>query len=283
MARFTNYATIAYNGGTASSNIVEGEVLETLSITKRALAETYTAGCEVSYIVSLVNSGATDISGVTLTDDLGGYVFDEETLYPLAYTDNSLRYYRNGVLQSSPSVTSSAPLVITGISVPAGGSAIIAYGTTVTDYAPLGVEASVTNTVTATGGALTDSLSADATVNMKTSIELSIRKALSPVTVTENSSLTYTFVIENHGSTAADGSSRIVMSDTFNPVLDNISVTFNGNSWVLGEDYTYDGTTGLFETTEGKITVPAASYTQNADGTWTVTPGSATVVVTGTI
>ena len=32
-----------------------------------------------------------------------------------------------------------------------------------------------------------------------------------------------------------------------------------------------------------KTTVPAATYTQNADGTFTVTPGTATLVVTGTV
>lgn len=47
--------------------------------------------------------------------------------------------------------------------------------------------------------------------------------------------------------------------------------------------YSYDEATGAFATLPGQITVPAASYTQNADGTWTVEPGTATLTVSGTI
>ncbi len=48
-------------------------------------------------------------------------------------------------------------------------------------------------------------------------------------------------------------------------------------------DYTYSETTGEFATLPGRITVPAATYTQNPDGTWTDAPGTITVEVTGTI
>ena len=47
--------------------------------------------------------------------------------------------------------------------------------------------------------------------------------------------------------------------------------------------YTYDETTGLFQTVPGQITVPAATFTQSTTGEYTVTPGIATVTVTGTI
>ena len=43
-------------------------------------------------------------------------------------------------------------------------------------------------------------------------------------------------------------------------------------------------TTGTFATQEGQITVPAATFTQDATtGEWTVTPGAGTLTVTGTI
>lgn len=48
-------------------------------------------------------------------------------------------------------------------------------------------------------------------------------------------------------------------------------------------NYTCDTATGLFTTLAGQITVPAASYKQNADGTWTVTPRTSTLVITGTV
>ena len=48
--------------------------------------------------------------------------------------------------------------------------------------------------------------------------------------------------------------------------------------------YSYDETTGVFATTAGAITVPAATYTQNAQtGEWTIVPGTSTLVVSGTV
>ena len=123
MATFTNYATLSYNGGTTDSNIVTGELLATLSMTKTAVRDTYTQRSSVTYAVSLLNSGTTAVTGVTVTDNLGGYTFGEGTVYPLAYREGSLRYYVNGVLQTAPTVTAGPPLVISNISVPAGGNA----------------------------------------------------------------------------------------------------------------------------------------------------------------
>ena len=36
MARFTNYATLTYSGGTTDSNTVTGELLDILTFTKQA-------------------------------------------------------------------------------------------------------------------------------------------------------------------------------------------------------------------------------------------------------
>lgn len=281
MATFTNFATLSYNGGTTESNTVTGELLETLSMTKTAVMDDYTPGEDVTYVLSLVNSGTTAITGLTVSDDLGGYTFNGTTVYPLAYTDGSVRYYVNGALQTAPTVTAGPPLSISGISVPAGGNAMLIYEAGVTNYAPLGVEATITNTATATGGGLT--LTAQETVAMEPRADLSISKALCPVTVTENGQLTYTFVIENAGSVTAAASDNVVLTDTFDPILNPITVTFNGTTWSEGVNYTYDTTTGLFRTLAGQITVPAATYSQNTDGTWTTRPGTATLTVTGTV
>ena len=105
MATFTNYATLSYNGGTTDSNIVTGELLATLSMTKTAVMDDYTQKDDVTYVISLVNGGTTAVTGLTVTDDLGGYTLGENTVYPLAYTDGSLRYYVNGVLQTAPAVS----------------------------------------------------------------------------------------------------------------------------------------------------------------------------------
>ena len=75
----------------------------------------------------------------------------------------------------------------------------------------------------------------------------------------------------------------IVLTDTFDPVLNPISVTYNKAVWTEGVNYTYSPTTGLLTSTAGQITVPAASANQLPDGNWEIIPGTTTIVVTGTI
>lgn len=284
MARFTNFATLSYNGGTTDSNTVTGELLEALLLNKTSVLNDYAVRDNVTYIISIVNSGTAPITDLTVTDDLGGYTLNEETLYPLTYINGSLRYYINGVLQTTaPTVTAGPPMVITGINIPANGNILLIYETSVTNYAPLGMDASITNTATLTGGGLAAPLTASETITMESRAELNISKALYPAAVTENGQLTYTFVIENTGSLAATADDQVVLTDTFNPRLNSIAVTFNGAAWSEGVQYTYDSAAGLFTTTSGQITVPAATYTQNADGTWTTTPGTATLVISGTV
>ena len=283
MATFTNFATLSYNGGTTNSNTVTGEILETLSATKTAVLDTYSARDTVTYVISLVNSGVTPITGLTVTDDLGGYPFGAGTVYPLSYVAGSIRYYVNGVLQPAPAVTAGPPMTVTGINVPAGGNAILLYEAEVTGFAPLATDSTVTNTATITGGGLSAPLVVTETVTVENQADLSISKAVSPSVVTENGQLTYTFVIQNLGNTEAIATDNVVVTDTFDPILDPITVTYNGTVWTAGTNYTYDNTTGVFAILPGQITVPAATYTQAADGTWTVTPGTAVLTVTGTV
>lgn len=283
MARFTNYATLSYSGGTTDSNTVTGELLETLSVSKTAVSDVYISGGGVTYVLSLVNSGTAALSNLTVTDDLGGYTVNDGLVYPLSYTAGTVRYYANGVLQTTPTVTAGSPLVVSGISVPAGGNAILVYETTVTGYAPLGTEAEITNTATVSGDALSAAVTASASVGRVARAELTISKAISPSSVTENGQLTYTFTIENAGSVAAEAGDQVVMTDTFAPILKSITVTFNGTTWTEGQQYNYSEQTGVFTTTAGQITVPAATYTQNTDGLWTVDPGVVTLVISGTV
>lgn len=73
MATFTNQATLTYSGGTTSSNITTGELLEVLTASKTAVVPTYRSGRPITYLITLVNSGAAALNGLTVTDDLGGY------------------------------------------------------------------------------------------------------------------------------------------------------------------------------------------------------------------
>lgn len=283
MASFTNFATLSYNGGTTNSNIVTGEILEALTAVKTAVSANYSAGDRITYALSLVNTGTTAVTDYTVTDNLGSYTVGANTVYPLAYNAGTVRYYINGVLQAAPAVTAGPPLTVTGLTVPAGGNAVLIYETTATNVAPLATGNSITNTATITGAGLTNPITAQATVETANSADLTISKALSPTTVTENGQITYTFVISNTGNTEATAADNVIVTDTFDPILRNIAVTYNGTAWTEGTNYTYNATTGVFTTLAGQITVPAASFTQNTDGTFTVTPGTATLVITGTI
>lgn len=276
MATFTNTATLSYGDNSVTSNTVTGELLEVLSGSKIAIMDDYTANDDVTYVITLRNSGATALTNITVTDDLGAYPFGTQTLYPLTYVDGSLNYFVNGVQQAAPAVTAGPPLVFSGITIPAGGNVMLIYEADVNGYAPLALGSSITNTAQA------DDISVSETITAEERPVLTISKSLSPTVVSENDELTYTFIIENTGNIAADAAAGVALRDIFDPALTLTSVTLNGAPWSAA-NYSYDAVTGEFATEAGAITVPAATYTQNADGTWTVDPGVTVLTVSGTV
>ncbi len=283
MAFFTNQAQLRYGNEITNSNITVGEIQEVLTVTKTAVKETYRQGGTVTYIISIVNAGTAEYTGLTLSDDLGTYAFGTTTRTPLDYSAGTIRYYQNGVLQTAPTVEAGPPLTITGVNVPAGGNATIVYETRLNAYAPLQLEAEITNVVTVSGTCVSG-ITASETVSAVAEPVLSITKSVSPVPVTECGRLTYTFVIQNTGNVPADSTTEVSVTDTFDPVLRNLTVTFNGTAWTAPTNYTYDETTGMFTTVLGEVTVPAATYTQNSEtGEWSTNPGVSTLIVTGTI
>ena len=282
MATFTNSATLRYGGVSVTSNTVTGTLPDSLTLTKTAVEADYTAGDAVTYVLALVNPEATDLTDLIITDDLGAYAFGQETLYPLSYTPGTLRMFTDGVPQAAPAVAPGPPMVISGVTVPAGGETLLVYETHVTEYAPLGETGEITNTATVTG--LPAPVSASATVNPEATAELTIGKALEQAAEKQTGNITYTFTIENTGSAPAGAAENVTLEDTFLPVLTGLTVTYNGAAWTLGTEYAYDTATGLFATQPGAITVPAATFAQDTDtGVWTVTPGTAEITVTGTI
>ena len=279
MAIFTNQATLTYSGGSANSNVAVGEILEVLSADKTAVSGTYSPGELVTYVITIRNTGTGAFTNLTVTDDLGG-----GANAPLTYEEGTVLYFINGVPQAAPAVTPGAPLVFTGINVPAGGSAVIVYQARANAFASPEVEGFITNTVTITGGGLTTPVTATETVNAAIGAMLTITKTISPAQVADNGRVTYTFLIQNSGNEAVTAEDDATVTDTFDPILTDITVTLNGVTLTEGVGYTYDETTGLFTTVPGVITVPAATFTRDgATGEYTRTPGLATLIVTGTI
>lgn len=280
---FTNTATLSYNGSQVRSNVAVGLIEGMLSVSKYAVNETYSAGDTLTYVVSIVNNSSAAVNGLTVTDDLGAYPFGTGTVQPLTYIDGSLQYYQNGVLQPDPAVSTTAGLALSDISVPANGNTTIVYSAAVNAYAPLETGGSITNTVTADSDTV-GAASAEESVAVADAAQLSLVKSVTPIPVTEQGELTYTFQLMNSGNTAVLDTENAVITDTFSPALTGIRAALNGAALTLGVDYTYNAVTGVFETAEGILSVPAATFTQDpATGEWTVTPGSVTLTVTGTL
>ncbi|MBQ6262580.1 MAG: DUF11 domain-containing protein [Clostridia bacterium] len=283
MAEFSNQATLSYGGVVKSSNVVTGEIVGVLTVTKTAVGTEYTPGGSVTYIVSIVNSGSADASGITVTDDLGAYggTPEKAAYVPLSYVDGTVKLFVGGVPGTAPSVTSGASLVFGGITVPAGGNVMLVYETEVTAEADGTAGAEIVNTVTAEGTGF-DPVTASAAVPVAEGPVLALTKALTPQTVSENGTLTYTFTLTNTGNAEADAATGVVLADTFDPVLTGVTVTLGGAVWP-DTNYVYDPVTGSFTTNSGAITVPAATFARAPDGTMTSDPGVTVITVTGTV
>lgn len=284
MAIFSNQATLTYNGISTNSNIAYGEILETLSVTKTAIENGYSAGSTITYAVTLKNTGTSPLSGITVSDDLGGYLVGSTTVYPLTYQDGSATLFIDGVPQAAPAVVAGPPLVFSGINLPGNSDAVLIYQATVNGFANPNADGVIDNTVTVSGGGLTSEITAVASVPVTVAPALSISKSITPSQVVDNDRVTYTFIIQNTGNQAVLATDNAAISDIFDPILTALTVMFNGTAWSEGIQYSYDETTGDFSTNNGQITVPAATYIQDpTTGEYTVTPGTSTLIVTGTI
>lgn len=283
MALFTNQASLSYSGRTVLSNVTSGELVSLIGASKTTGVDTYQNGTSIPYVINLTNSGDTPLTGLVVTDDLGAVPFGETLLQPLTFIEGSLRLFLDGVLQATPAYTLTPALTITGVNVPAGGVTTILYSAAANEFAPLDAAGSITNTARITGTTLAE-VSASATIAADTGAVLTMQKAVSPAVVSQNDTLTYTFIIENYGAEEAGVEENAVVTDLFQPALKNLSASLDGVVWTEGTQYTYDAETGLFASAAGAVTVPGAAFVQNPDtGAWTTLPGSVVLTVTGTV
>ncbi len=283
MATFFNQATLTYDNNVVNSNITTGQIQEAITATKTAILDTYTQGGTVTYVVNIRNTGTVPRNNLTVTDNLGAYAQNGQTCVPLTLVEDSVTLFVNGVLQADPNVTDDTPLTIRGIRIPAGGVATLVYLVRINSFAPLDVNDTITNTVTVSGNGITP-VTVEETITAAEEAQLTITKSLFPTVVTENGQITYTFVIQNTGNTPIAVTDDAIITDTFDPALSNLAVTFNGETWTAPANYTYNPGTGRFVTNPGQITVPAATFTQDpATGEITIQPGISTLTVTGNI
>lgn len=284
MPSFMNQATLTYRNFVATSNVVTGEIQESLTAAKTAVSGDYRTGGVITYAISIVNACCMPYNDLTITDDLGAYAACDQTLTPLSYVPGTLRYFVNGRLKPCPEVDADCELTIRGIDVPGNSSVLLLYTAAVNQYAPLGEHACITNRAVIGHCSLIEPIAVSATARADEAAQLSIIKAINPTTVVGDAPMTYTFTIQNAGATAVEACDDVVVTDTFRPVLDIQCVTLNGKELKAGRDYTYDRESGLFATEPGLITVPAACYQQDdCSCAWTAKSGASVLTVSGVV
>ena len=282
----TNQASIAYKynnqSAVAVSNIASAVLNETLGVEKVSLESVYSLGDEITYVITITNSGNTALTGVSVSDDLGTYAVGGATATPLVYTGPAIVFV-DGVYTGNITPTVEADGVTFNlISLSVGSVTQIIYKATVNNFAPLNTGSQITNTVTVTGAGINAPVSDSNTIIVGEYADVTITKSMTPSDIVDGDVLTYTFVINNYGNTEA---TDIVLTDSFDPAPDNITVQVNGVV-IPATDYEYVNGVLTLPTAPGttELGLPPATITQDlATGEVTIVPSSLTVTVTGTI
>ena len=201
----TNQATLTYNFGTqtatAESNIATAILQGPITAEKSSLDTDYTEGEDITYFVNLTNSSESALTNVTVTDDLGTYTVSPTlSVTPLTYTGPA-QLFINGIPTTVlvPTVTASS-VTFTIPSLSSGDNALIAYKATVNGNAPLATASTVENTVSVTADGIVETVTDSHILTVENYADVEIVKAMSPSTVTDGSTLTYSFEIFNYGS-----------------------------------------------------------------------------------
>ena len=286
--QITNQAQISFaygsQYGTATSNIATTTIQGPLTVGKTSLESTYRSGDIVTYILTTSYTSTSVLNVFTLVDLLGSYLTVGSSAYvtPLTYT-GAAQLYINGIYMSgiNPSVTAnSITFVINAL--PANANAIIIYNARINNSAALNTGSYITNTATWTATNMSDNMYDINTIAVADYADVRIFKSMSPNPVTDGSHLTYTFTLYNYGNVAA---TYVVLSDTFHPAPNPITVTVNGLT-IGSEDFSYSNST-LRLPADGSslsVNVPEATFTQDpVTGEIAVVPGITVITVMGTL
>lgn len=287
MATIENFATVSYTSGgvteTKVSNLAEIGLESAISFAKTTLGDTYSEDSVITYILSITNTSANTVSNIKITDDLGSFVFGTIELTPLGYTAPALLLIDGQDVSSQLTVddTTAGSLVFSFPTLPAGATANVVYRASVNEFAPLDLNSAIVNTATLTSDSDCADGSASATVTAASAANVSVFKQMAPNPVVCGDVVTYTIRIYNYGNIPAED---VVLTDTFNPAPDTITVSKDGV--VLGgSEYSYVG--GTLTTPVGTgtpVSVPAATFTRDSEtGILNVTPGVVEYVITGQI
>ncbi len=287
MPTIENFATVRYtSNGTALtrvSNIAEIDLTSSVTFQKATLGSEYESGGTVTYILTVSNTSGTPLSALSVTDNLGTFTEGTLTLTPLTYVGEALLLVDGQDVTAQLTVDSSNPasLVFTIPALAAGATANIIYKAAINEFAPLELDASITNTATLTTDAECANGTASATVTVAEAADVSVLKQMSPNPVVCGDTVTYTIRIYNYGNAPAED---VQLVDAFDPAPTNITVSRNG-VLLPATGYTYEGGVLTVPPTGGTLdVVPAATFSRDAEtGEVTVIPGVVEYVITGVI
>lgn len=283
-----NVATLRYNYGNVSgaeavSNVATASIQGQLTVNKNALDSSYSRGDELTYIISVTNSGSTAISNVTVTDNLGTFTpAGGAPRTPLSYIGPA-ELYINGIPTATSLIVDSdeeGEVVFTVTSLPAGANAIIAYKVEVNEFADLSSGSAITNSATVEADNACESDSDEETLPVAEAAEIEIVKSMSPDPVACGDTITYTITLTNYGNLPA---TNVQLIDNLDPLPENIRVFVDG---VETTDFSVsdDGTLTLPTNTTEDTVIPAATFTVDPEtGEVTVVPSTIVVTITGTL
>ena len=288
MATIENFATVRYTSGgvteTKVSNLAEIGLESAVSLYKNTLGNTYGEDSVLTYIITLTNTSTSPISGITLTDDLGTFVFGATELTPLTYVEPSLLLIdgQDNSVQLTTDSTNTGTVIFSFPSLAAGATANIIYKVSVNELAPLDVGSTIVNTVTLQNSSDCADGEASATVTVSEAANVSVFKQMTPNPVVCGDTVTYTIRVYNYGNVAAES---LELVDNFDPAPTGITVSRDG-ILLVATDYTYvNGTLTVPPAgSPNTVSVPAATFTRDlSTGVVTVAPGIVEYTVTGTI
>ena len=287
MPTIENFATVSYTSGgvieTKVSNIAEISIESAVGFTKTSLGNTYGDKSLLTYILTVTNSSGSDITGSTIIDNLGTYVFGATELTPLEYVSPAVLLINGQDVSAQFGIDSSnqGSLIFTLPTIPAGATANIIYKAQVNDFAPLALDSTIINTSTFESNSECADATASAIVSVANTANISIIKQMCPNPVICGETITYTIRIYNYGNTAAE---NVIVTDDFNPAPDNITVSRDG-VLLLGTDYTYiNGSLSITTALGESVTVPPATFSQDpVTGSIIIMPSVVEYTITGTI
>lgn len=278
MSTFKNEATITYKNKTITSNAVTGVILNDIAIHKSAFPKTYIQGDTITYTINLTNYSDTDLTNLTITDNLGG---TGDCIRPLDYVNGSAKILANGEI-ITPTSYYNRNLTITNINIPKQTSIIVYYQATVNAYASPEESGKIINTATLTGNNISTQ-TAHSRIIAHRGAKLTIKKILTPLVVNEDGTITYTFKIRNSGN--LNTTDNVIFEDTFTHDFNITSVRYNKTQeWIQNINYEYNNYTHTFKSKDNQIVVPKATFSFDATtNKWITTPGTAIIEIKGTI